>query len=417
MLQGRLWCRGSFIRFFVGATFSVTGSWFNTVAIAVLTFRITGQVSAAAGAIALSVVPRAILGPLGGVVADAFERRTSMIVIDVIRAVISLAPLLVHDRSTLWIVYTSVVLSQAASVFYGQRAYVSALVPDDLLEGANAAVAIMLDVGLVAGASLASVLIGALGPDPAFIINALSFAVSAGLLLTLPRARNVVESTQSTVSRMGALLWGYGAIIRRYPRVTALYVGYAVNTTPIVFFQAVLVAYVAFLHQPLSFTGVLYAAAGVGGIVGGVAMGQYFKQLPYGVALSIFASSVLLLGALAFASGLWVALILFALSTAAGTAGDVVVLVTIQRLVASDEQGRAFGLLNWTSALGQLLGAVLGLLLAKVAIAGLFWVSVIAFVIVVVSLTASARAEPRRSTPLPLEVVVGVGNATAMAAE
>jgi len=150
MLQSRLWRHGVFFRFFVGASFSITGNWFNTVAIAVLTFQITGQVSAAAGALAFSVLPRAILGPLGGVIADAFERRASMFVIDMVRATISLTPLLVHDRSTLWLLYASVVLSQAASTFYGQRAYLPTLVPDDLLEGANAAVAILFDVGMVA---------------------------------------------------------------------------------------------------------------------------------------------------------------------------------------------------------------------------------------------------------------------------
>lgn len=417
MLQSRLWRHKPFVRFFIGASFSITATWFNTVAIAVLTFQITGQVSAAANAIVLSIVPLAIFGPLGGMIADAFERRTSLVVNNAVRAVIALGPLLVHGRSTLWIVYATIILLQTASVFYGQRAYIPAIVSDDLLEGANAATTVMADLGMVVGPALAAVLIGVFGPNPAFIINALSFAVSAGLLLTLPRANNVVPSAHSILSRIGALLWGYGAIIRRYPRVTALYVGYAVYTVPLFFFQAVLVGYVAFLHQPPSFTGVLYAAAGVGGIVGGVAMGQYLKQLPYGLALSIFATSIPLFGALAFASGLWVALVLLALSTAAGTAGDVVVFVTIQRLVASDEQGRAFGLLNWTSALGQLLGAVLGLLLARIAVAGLFWVSAVAFVVVVVSLAASARAEPGRSTSIRPEVMGDVHNSPAPAVE
>ena len=42
MLSVRLWRTGPFVRFFAGASLSILGNWFNTVAIAVLAYRLSG---------------------------------------------------------------------------------------------------------------------------------------------------------------------------------------------------------------------------------------------------------------------------------------------------------------------------------------------------------------------------------------
>lgn len=402
MFSTRLWRNGAFIRFFIGATLSVVGDWFNTVAIAVLTYRITGQVSLVAATIAVSVLPRVLLAPIGGALADRFERRRLLVILDFARAVVALLPLLAHDAATLWSVYAAIILLQIGACIYNpaQGAYISNLVPDDMLEAANAAYATMRDIGLFAGPALAATALGLQGPGIAFWSNALSFAVAGALLLTLPRGVQTVQP-----SSVRALLASYVDFPRRYPRLACLYPCYLAYVIPIYFFQAIMVAYALHLGQPTTFIGTLYAAAGLGGAIGGIAMGQCLRRLPYGVAILIFAMNVPILGILALLHQAGPALILLALSVAAGTAGDVIFAVIVQRHVATEERGRAFGLVFWCIAIGQLIGAGLGIALTPMAITALLWVSLSAFAVMMVSVACSIRVPYTSIHALPKTTV------------
>lgn len=394
MPETRLWRNESFLRFFIGAGLSVVGDWFNTVAIAVLTYRLTGRVALVAVTLAVSVLPRLVLAPVGGALADRFERRGLLIALDSARAVVALLPLLAHDGGSVWVIYLAVLLLQAGTCIYNpaQGAYVSHLVPDDLLETANAAYATMRDVGMFAGPALAAVALGIFGPAIAFWSNALSFVIAAMLLRTLPRAL----PGAARAANLPALLAGYLAIARRYPRITALYLCYLARTVPIFFLQAIMVVYARELGQPTTFIGLLYATAGLGGALGGLAMGRYLRHLPYGATAAIFVVNVPLLGALALVHQAALALIVIACASAAGTAGDVIFTVNVQRHVASEERGRAFGMLFWCIAIGQLLGAGLGITVsALTAVPALLWISMAVLPIVAVGVLLSVRAAQR----------------------
>lgn len=392
MLNLRLWQNGRFVRFFLGSTISITGNWFNTVAIAVLTFRLTGQVSSVAVTIAALVLPRVLLSPIGGALADRFERRGLLITFDCLRAVVALLPLLVHDAGSLWLAYVAVLLLQTGTCIYNpaQGAYIPNLVPDELLEAANAAYATMLDIGAFAGPTLAALILGLWGPAAAFSGNALSFAISAGLLLTLPR------STRGAIRAISprAVFRGYASIVRRYPRIAALYLCYVAVAVPTFFFQATMVVYAGTLGQPTTFVGMLYAAAGLGGTAGGLIMGQYLRCLSYATTVTIFALSVPLMGALALIHQAALALAVLACSVGAGTTGDLLFITSVQRHVASEERGRAFGMWAWCVAIGQLIGAGLGIVVTtQTAVPVLLWISLAVFPIVLVGVLLSISAK------------------------
>jgi MFS family permease len=394
-----LWRHGPFARFFIGASLSVIGDWFNTVAIVVLTYRLSGEVSWVAVTIMAAVVPRVLLAPVGGILADRFPRRSLLVTLDCARAVVALLPLMAHDVSTLWLVYVAVALLQAGAFIYNpaQGAYVPHLVPDDLLEAANAAYASMRDIGMFVGPALAAAVLGLWGPAVAFWGNSLSFAVAAGLLLTLPRVGHGVTQ----MAGLRALTAGYATIVRRYPRLAPLYMCQLAYAVLVYLFQAIMVVYAKAVGQPTTFVGVLYAAAGVGGALGGFAMGRYLRRLPYAVSIGIYALSVPLLGALALVHVAGPALVLLACSTAAGTAGDVIYFVSVQRYVTPQERGRAFGLWFWCIAIGQLIGAALGVAVTlRTAIPALLGVGLGLCPLVLMGVLLSIRAEwPSRARP------------------
>ncbi len=375
MFSRRLWSQGPFVRFVLGATLSVMGTWFNTVAVAVLTYHLTGQVSSTATAILVSVLPRVFLSPIGGVLADHFERRTLLVALDLGSALVALSPLLVHDRNVLPLLYAAVFLLQVASSLYrpAQNAYLTHLVPEDMLGPASATFSTLSDAAMFAGPALAAGVLGVWGPGIGFLGNALSFLVSALALLTLPR----VASERAEAVSIRTILAGYAGISRRYPLLSALYlVGFA-TCVPIYYFQSAIVAFAASLGQPSSFAGMLYAAAGAGGVIGGMVMSQVQHRLKPLVAMIICMLDIPLVGLLSVIHQPVVALAFLLVSVSVGIVSDVVFTVHVGRYVPAEERGRAFALLYWTFSLGQLSGAVLGIVVPGTrAVSSLLWISI-----------------------------------------
>jgi predicted MFS family arabinose efflux permease len=327
-----------------------------------------------------------LLAPLGGAIADRFERRRLLIALDVARALFALLPLVVHDAQTIWLVYVCLLLLQIGTCIYNpaQSAYFPALVSSDLIPAANAAYSTMRDVGIFVGPTLASLVLVSWGTTPAFLVNALSFAVSAAMLMTLPRT---AVGTMREL-KPGTLFSGYLATIGRYPSVGYLTLCYLASDIPIFYFQGTMIAYMRVLGQPSSFVGVVYAAAGMGGVVAGLIMGQYQQHFSTTLATALFLVGIPALGLLALVHSAPLALLVVATSTLAGTTGHLTFTLYVQRGVASAELGRAFGLLSWGEGIGQFVGAVLGMAVATpLAVSMLPWVSFAALPVALVGAT------------------------------
>jgi predicted MFS family arabinose efflux permease len=154
-----------------------------------------------------------------------------------------------------------------------------------------------------------------------------------------------------------------------------------------------MVAYARNLGLPATFVGVFYAAAGIGGALGAVGMGHSLLRLPYAAAVAIYALCVPLLGALSLIHDVKITLLVLAASTAAGTAGDVLFAVNVQRYVSPEERGRAFGLQFWFLPVGQLCGAVIGVGVdVHTAVPALLWVSGAVLPIILTGVLLSIRA-------------------------
>ncbi|HEX4656374.1 MAG TPA: dTMP kinase [Streptosporangiaceae bacterium] len=136
-----------FRRLWIALSLSSLGDWLSLLAITALASELAGHgptaQSAAVGGVWLaSLLPALILGPLAGAVADRFDRRMTMIVGDVVRAVLYLSiplNLKLHLVNELTWAYTVQFLASCASLFWtpAKDATVPNLVPADRLEQAN----------------------------------------------------------------------------------------------------------------------------------------------------------------------------------------------------------------------------------------------------------------------------------------
>ena len=180
-------------RLFLAPSVSRAGDAFNSVALVVLVYRLTGSGLGVAATVAFEVAPVLLLGPVAGLVADRLPRRTVMVVADVFRA--ALAVLLAVYSDNVAVAYgVAFGLSIGAIAFNPAAASVTPeVVEDGELVDANTALWTVAVAAQVVLAPLAGILVAAVGPGVAFGINAASYLVSAALLLRLTAGRTPAD--------------------------------------------------------------------------------------------------------------------------------------------------------------------------------------------------------------------------------
>lgn len=172
---------------------SRAGDAFNSVALVVLVYRLTGSGLGVAATVAFEVAPVLLLGPVAGLVADRLPRRTVMVVADLFRA--ALAVLLAVYSDNVIVAYgVALGLSVGAVAFNPAAASVTPeVVEGDELVDANTALWTVAVAAQVVLAPVAGVLVAAIGPGVAFGVNAASYLASAALLLRLTAGRTPAD--------------------------------------------------------------------------------------------------------------------------------------------------------------------------------------------------------------------------------
>src|SRR5579863_5283327 len=179
---GRL-LRGNrnFRRLWMAQIVSEIGDWFYTLSIYTLLLQLTGRPSSVALALVLQVLPQTLIGPTAGVINDRLRRKQVMIAADLVRFVIVLAMLLVRSQSTVWLVYPLLLGETIMAAFFEPAR--SSVLPNvaarEEILIANTLSSATWSVNLLIGASVGGVVAAFFGRDAVFILNALSFLVSA----------------------------------------------------------------------------------------------------------------------------------------------------------------------------------------------------------------------------------------------
>jgi MFS family permease len=173
-------------RLAVARAISVLGSLAAYAALVDLMFRLTdGSSFYLSATILLTIGAVGLLEPLGGWVADRFDRRLTLIWSDLAGALAFLAMAYVDDPGPLLVVaFLSAVVETPFRA--GSVAAVPALVGDEsLLAKANGWIGMGTNLGITVGPALGGALAAAIGAEPVFVLNAVSFVVSATLVWSI----------------------------------------------------------------------------------------------------------------------------------------------------------------------------------------------------------------------------------------
>jgi MFS family permease len=343
-------------------TGSILGSWAYLVALGVYAYDQGGATAVGLVGV-IRLIPAAIAAPFTASLADRFPRVGVMVASDLVRCVLMLAAAAtIAADGPAPVVYAIVALSTVATTVFrpAQSALLPALVRSPAeLTAVNVASSTLESVGTFLGPALGGLLLALTSPEVVFAANAGTFLWSALLVVALRRfepPREPRSATDDDTGERDGVLAGVATIVHE-PTLRTL-VGLYGAQTLVAGAMNVLVVVTSFELLDLDEAGVglLYAAVGIGGLLGGfvalllASTGRLARDFAIGLAL--FGLPLALIGGLPIAV---VAVAGLAILGIGNSMVDVTALTIMQRAVPDAVLGRALG------ALEGLLLATLGL--------------------------------------------------------
>jgi predicted MFS family arabinose efflux permease len=174
----------NFRRLWSAQVVSEIGDWFYTLAIYNLLLQLTGRAGSVALELVLQVLPQTLIGPTAGVVNDRLRRKQVMIAADIGRMLIVLCMLLIRSKEMVWVVYPLLMAETLLVAFFepARNSVIPNIVKREDVVVANTLASTTWSVNLMVGATLGGLVAAFLGRDAVFLLNALSFIVSAALI-------------------------------------------------------------------------------------------------------------------------------------------------------------------------------------------------------------------------------------------
>ena len=294
----------NFQLFFSGQLISLIGTWMQNVAQAWLVYRLTGSALLLGAVGFANQFPVFLLAPLGGIVADRYNRhkviiatQTSAMTLAFILAALTLLRV-VH----VWHIMVLASLLGAVNAFDipGRQAFLVDMVGKEDLMNGIALNSSMFNGARVIGPAIAGVLVAWIGEGWCFFANAVSYiAVIAGLLLMQLGRLPVAGGDASPLEHMAE---GF-RFVRRTAPIWALLLLIGVVSLVATPYSVLMPIFAdAILHRGARGLGTLMGATGVGALLGALslAMKRGLRGLGRWVALS--------------AAGFGLSLILFSMS-------------------------------------------------------------------------------------------------------
>jgi MFS family permease len=349
-----------FALLWAGLTVSLLGDGIYFVALAWQVYELSNDPTALSLVGVAWTIPHVGCLLLGGAASDRFERRRVMMASSLgsALAIGAVTALVFADRLELWHLWGLVALHGASFAFFvpASTAIVPQIVRSDLLVEANSLRQFVRPLTLrLLGPAVGGVLIAAFGTGTAFLVDALSFAFAAlaiGFLRTRGRARPQRSAGAASFAR--EITEGL-----RFIRVEAWLLLSLVATGLWLFVTVgpieVLIPFLVKnqLDAGADGLGIVFAAGGLGAIVGSLAMGHRGRTptRPLVFVFVCWALSTFALAALALGDVVWQAMVASFFLFGLASVGDIVWQTLLQRRVPGDLLGRVSSL-DWLVSAG-----------------------------------------------------------------
>ena len=307
-----------FRRLWIALSLSSLGDWLSIVALTALapslaTGGAVAKGSAVGGVWLATLLPALLFGPLAGALADRMDRRTMMIVGDVIRGLLFVSIPIFPNLT--WI-YVAKFLAGIATQFWAPAtsASIPNLVPKDKLERANQlsilstygtaplAAGVFSVLALVSdGISRVTPLFHASNVDLALYFNAASYFISALTVYFIREIPKRNDSEKISAPSAAKSIWEGWRFIGRTPVVRGLVIGMVGAFAAAGVVIGLGYFYVTFtLHGGSAGWGLVFAAIFVGMalgmVVGTKVLGSFSRRRLFGITIAAAAVPLALIG-------------------------------------------------------------------------------------------------------------------------
>ena len=307
---------------------SVTGSQMQLAAINWHVFVLTKSPLALGGVGLVRVLPIVFCSLVGGVVADAMDRKRLMLAsqgVMLISAVL-LAVLTALGRDSLWSIYLLTAIASAAVAFDNpaRQALLPTLVPVEDFPGAVSLGLVVFNSAIVVGPALAGILLKFHGPALIYGVNAASFVgVIIALLMMHTSRRPEGEGGIATQISFAALREGLRFVWRTPIIVQTMTLDFIAT-----FFASATALLPIFAQEILnvgaSGFGLLMAAPGTGSVLTGLVMARFGAPRKQGkmvlVSVAVYGAATVVFG---FSHWFWLSLLMLAIVGASDTVSTV----------------------------------------------------------------------------------------------
>lgn len=358
----------NFALLWAGGLISMFGDWLLFIALPFYIYDLTGSTLATGAMFIAETLPILLFGSIGGVFADRWDRKKTMIVADLLRAALLLLLLAVRSPEWLWAIYLVVFVQSSVGQFFNpaKGALIPQLVDESQLMPANSLNSLGVELTRLIGAPLGGALMALLGLPSVVILDCVSFVVSALLigLIAAPRSEHATPAAapDAGIAVLLAGVWRDLVEGLRLVRSTRWLAGLFLAMGIIMFGQgitnALLVPFVEqVLHGDAQIFGWIVTAQGIGGLIGGLlagTLGRLFSPVRI-MAVSACTMGVLIL-LIVNIPVLPVVLALLAVVGLPVVAFMVSEATMLQSGVADQYRGRVMGSYGTVLALAMLIG-------------------------------------------------------------
>jgi MFS family permease len=351
-----------------GGILSVVGDFFLFVALPFFVYERTGSTLATGAMFAAQTLPRLIFGSVAGVFIDRWDRKRTMVISDLSRAVVLLPLLLVAAGGPLALVYAVAFVEASVSMFFlpAKSAIIPNLVAERDLTAANSLNSLAEDIPSLVGALLGGALLAVVGLSGLVLLDIATYLASAVLISLIAAPSAVADDEPDVTPEVAVSAWSNALSewlggLQLIGRDRGLAVLFAVISVATVGEGVVLVLVIIFFRDVLGGGAQEFsyfiAAYGVGGILGALLLGWSSSLIDETrlFSLSLIANGILLIAMF----NIPVLPVIVALAVLAGMTviGWFVVSETLlQKWVPDRYRGRVFGAYETTQALTMLVG-------------------------------------------------------------
>ncbi|MBD7914455.1 MFS transporter [Clostridium sp. Sa3CUN1] len=189
-----------------GKITSLIGSYMQSFALSLFVLSTTGSATKFASILAVSLIPTLIVSPISGVIVDWFYRKNILIFLDLASGIaVSIFAIIyfITGEMSLINIYILVIILSLISTL--DNPTLQTIIPtitkkEDLVE-ANALNSLLMAIGNIISPAIAALVYGSFGLEGVFIVNAISFYISAISEVFLVIPKNIKSKEKLSFSK------------------------------------------------------------------------------------------------------------------------------------------------------------------------------------------------------------------------